>query len=235
MTADHFTDERLAAVLASIGDQLDVEGAAADAVVMPIQRRSHRLLAVAAAVVLVVALLAAIAPVRRTVGGWFTAGDTEVRLDPTIAETLDSLPAFIAEGRVMSMDAVTAAEDRLGIDLLLPDSLLGEPDGWLSPSEGGVIAVWNEGSTTLAVRRDTGGAVMVEKYTAMAGDATELPDLGDGGVLLRDEHIIVTPSRTARAGRVVVWQQGDLTIRLESELSESELLRVATELSAGWQ
>ena len=82
MVDERLDDDRLAAVLASVGEHLVIDAPGSAATVGSAGRTWRRPLLVAAAALIVVAgTVAAIAPARRAVSGWFGAGRIEVEID----------------------------------------------------------------------------------------------------------------------------------------------------------
>lgn len=203
-------DDRLGVVLESVGAHLDTSPVDATA-----RRRAPRALLVAALVVAVVAgAVLAIAPARRTVGGWFGVGRTEFRVDVDLAVPADRLPTFvvgatpIAPSRVVELAGVRAG--------VLDDSPLGPPAGWLAAPEGGAVAVWEDHEVSLwLLPIGEMQGMLFTKTVSMADQVRQLPDLGDGGVVVEGAHILATPFRTVPAASAVLWTAGGLSFRLE--------------------
>jgi hypothetical protein len=218
-------DDRLAAVLASVGEHLVVdEGAVRGAV------RGHsrwRPLLVAAVVVAVAAgAVVAIAPARRAVGGWLGAGRIEVEFDRTAVPA--GLPAFTdASERIEPANADTVLGRHMPA---VGGSSLGEPSDWWTVPEGGVLVSWPDGDATLWVTV-TGDADAVKKVAAGRNVVAELPDLGDGGLAVSGEHVLQTPRRRLTARSVVAWSDGELTFRLDGDRPVAELIAIATQLA----
>jgi len=219
-------DDRLAEVLASVGRHLAVELVAdADARPAPPQPRwrFHPLLAAAAVVALVAAAVVTVAPARHAVGGWLRSGRIDVELDPAAGRPPE-LPAFTSAA--VTLDPAQAAE-RLGRPL--PDvsgSDLGAPTGWAGVPEGGVVAGFADGVTSLWIVDDRDG-VLVHKTAGSGTGVAELPGLGDGGFAVNGRHVMQTEFRRVAADRVVVWSDGGLTFRLESTRPTDELIAAA--------
>jgi hypothetical protein len=220
-------DDRLAAVLASVGEHLLVDeptpttAAAAG-------RRPWRLLLVAAVAVAVVAgAVVAIAPARRAVGGWLGAGRIEVELDRRA--DVDGLPDFTAPARRIAPGDATAL---LGGEVPpLDGSALGAPTTWWTLPEGGVLVGWADGETSLWVVPTGGDDWVLQKAVAGSDDARKLPDLGDGGVAVTGAHRVATPYRLARAESVVAWEDDELSYRLEGAGDVDELIAIAGQLA----
>jgi hypothetical protein len=220
-------DDRLAAVLASVGAHLVVDGAD--------ERRPAagpslwRPLLIAAAVVAVIAgAVLAIAPARRAVGGWFGAGRIHVELDRTAVPA--GLPAFT--------DAAERIEPSAAARLLgrpmppVAGSALGTPSDWWTVPEGGVLVSWPDGDTSFWVVVVEGdGGDMLKKVGDRENVVSELPGLGDGGLAVSGEHVLQTPHRRVRATSVVVWTDGDLMMRLDGNRPIAELIAIAAQLA----
>jgi hypothetical protein len=219
-------DERLAAVLASIGAHLVVDGSAG-ADVPSDRRRLWRPLLVAAVTLAVVAgAVVAIAPARRAVSGWFRIGRIELGVDRRTDST--GLPALTEAARPIDP---AIADDLLGRAMPdLDDSPLGAPSDWWTIPEGGVLVGWPDGETSLWVSTTVDGGEFVDKVVAAEADVTELPDLGDGGAAVRGSHVLRTPHRRVAADGVVIWVDGGLTWRLEGTAELGTLVDVARDL-----
>jgi hypothetical protein len=220
-------DDRLAAILASVGEHLIVdEPSARDA--PGAGRAPWRPLLVAAAVLAVIAgAVLAIAPARRAVGGWFGAGRIEVEFDRSAVPA--GLPAFTdAAERIDPADA----DGVLGRPMpAVAGTSLGGPSDWWTVPEGGVLVSWPDGDVTLWVTVDGDGGDAVKKVAAGRNVVTELPDLGDGGLAVEGEHVLQTPHRRVAATSVVAWSDGGLTLRLDGARDTDELIAVAEQLA----
>jgi hypothetical protein len=230
-------DDRLAAVLASVGEHLVVDVSVVDVSVLEgsgqrqatAGRAVWRPLLIAAAVIAVIAgAVLAIAPARRAVGGWFGAGRIDVEFDRTAAPA--GLPAFTDAAERIEPD--TAAR-LLGRPMPPVDrSSLGAPNGWWTVPEGGVVVGWPGGDTSLWVVSVEGdGGDLVKKVATGSNVVSELPNLGDGGIAVSGDHVLQTPHRRVRATSVVVWTDGDLMLRLDGTRPPAELIAIATQLA----
>ncbi|WP_116995533.1 hypothetical protein [Desertimonas flava] len=216
-------DDRLDAVLESVGHHLAVAPDSGDDLSPDLASagwagRRHpgqRLLVAALAVVVVAGAVLAIAPARRTVGGWFGVGRTEFRVDVDLALPADRLPGFVAGGEPI---APSQAAARVGVPVDgLDHCPLGAPVAWLAVPEGGAAAVWDDGGTTLwLLPAGELQEILFTKTVAMAAQVRPLPDLGDGGVAVEGDHVLTTPYRSVAAGSAVLWTTGGLSFRLES-------------------
>jgi hypothetical protein len=220
-------DDRLAIVLASIGEHLVVDGGS----LSPAQRERPPLwrpLLVAAVTLAVIAgAVIAIAPARRAVSGWLRIGRIELDVDRRTDST--GLPSLTDAARPIEP---AAADHLLGQPMPAVDtSSLGTPTNWWTVPEGGVVVGWPDGETSLWVTAPTGGEELVDKIVAAESDVTELPTLGDGGAAVRGSHVLRTPHRRVAAGGVVIWTDGDLTLRLEGTAELADLIDVAEQLA----
>jgi hypothetical protein len=205
MTDVRLDDDRLAAVLASIGEHLVVDGSAGAAAPRAPRRRWRPLLVAAVAIAVVAGAVVAIAPARRVVSGWLRIGRIELDVDRRTDST--GLPALTAAAQRID----PAAADEL-LDQPMPDvdgSALGAPqsDWWTIP-EGGVLVGWPDGETSLWVSTNAGGEELVDKIVVAEADVTELA--ADG---------------------VVIWADGDLTWRLEGTAELDTLIAAARQLA----
>ncbi|HWM18977.1 MAG TPA: hypothetical protein VNO51_04775 [Ilumatobacteraceae bacterium] len=230
-----WSETRLAQVLASVGEHLDIDPATAT---MPVaiagrlrpSSSLRRWLAVAAALAaLVVAATLAIAPVREAVADFLGIGSTSVEVVPEPEADPVGLPT-IDEG--LTDLSPSAAESRLRH--ALPDfgaTPLGEPDRIASMPEGGVLVAWSDGATTLWIHEAMMPTEDLSLKLIDAGhDAEPLDGLGDAALTVTGEHILQTPFRRVRAGTVVLWTAADTEYRLESDLGLPAMLDIARAL-----
>lgn len=228
-------DERLAHVLASVGEHLVIAPSAVDDDVRADRRRGRRPLVVvavglAAALVLVVVV---VAPIRRTVADWLGIGSTQIDIDPSASSAMSTsvtLPSLV-DG-VQLVDRPTAV-GRLGRDLPTFDgTILGAPSGFALMPEGGVLVVWSDGTTLWWRATVDETSVLLKKAIVERLAVTELDGLGDRAVLVVGEHLLRTPHRTLGAGNVVLWLRGDDELRVESDRDGPELVEIARALDA---
>jgi hypothetical protein len=221
-------DDRLAIVLASIGEHLVVDGVG-EAPASPEFRPLWRPLLVAAVTLAVIAgAVVAIAPARRAVSGWLRIGRIELDVDRRTDST--GLPSLTDAARLIEP---SVADDLLGQPTPEVDTTsLGAPTHWWTIPEGGVVVGWPDGETSLWLTTAAGGEELVEKIVAAESAVTELPDLGDGGAAVQDSHVLRTPHRRVAADSVVIWADGDLTWRLEGTTELEELIDVANQLAS---
>jgi hypothetical protein len=195
------------------------------------ERRSWRRPLALALAVLVVAIGAAFAvPAARTaILDWLgLRGVHIVRVDklppaPVIGNLDLGRPVTLAEARRRApwLLVPTDAPDSVHISTAIPGgkvSLL-----WGTPT-----------SVRLLLTEFRGQEAYIEKL--IQPDAKVEPvDVGDIGAWLEEPHVLLFTDRygrfredTARlAGKTLLWQQGDVTLRLEGDLSKEEALRIA--------
>lgn len=228
--------DRLDEVLASVGRHLMVD-APADEVGGPVvgadgswSRGRGRLLVAAIVVAILAGSIASIPPARRAVGGWLRAGRIEVTVDPQA--TIDpALPSFLDDATPIDPVDRAAVLGQLPPDVR--STALGSPTAWWTVPEGGVVATWAEGMTSLWILPvDIPDYWFIDKSVETADAVTDLPDLGDGGFAVAWTHLMETPHRLVAADAVVVWSGGTLMFRLESDLDVDVLITLAESIAA---
>jgi hypothetical protein len=228
-------DDRLAEVLASVGNLLQTAAPAAAATEArpPRSRRGlwqPRAVRWAFVVVVVLAVVAVtVAPVRRTVADWLGIGSTQIDIGP--ASSVAPLPS-IATG-IPPLDEAAAAA-KVDVDLAgLGASALGAPSAFADMPEGGVLVIWRDG-TSLWIHRPLGPepSDWLHKMVAEGEDVQEVTGLGEDALVVSGTHMLETPHRTVAATTVVLWLSGDLELRLESDRDPSALIELARQLDA---
>jgi hypothetical protein len=219
-------DDRLAIVLASIGEHLVVDGVASVPSTRAVRPLWRPLLAAAVTIAVIAGAVVAIAPARRAVSGWLRFGRIELDVD----RRSDSSGLLSLTDAARPIEPA-AADDLLGQPMPAVDtSSLGAPTHWWTIPEGGVVVGWPDGVTSLWLTT-AGGGELVDKIVGAESDVTELPDLGDGGAAVGSSHVLRTPHRRVAADGVVIWADGDLTWRLEGTADLDELIDVANQLA----
>lgn len=195
------------------------------------ERRSWRRPLVLALAVLVVAIGGALAvPAARTaILDWL--GLRGVRI-----VRVDKLPPAPVIGNLDLGRPVTLTEARRRAPWLLVPA--DAPDGvYISTAipGGKVSLLWGTPTSVRALLTEfRGQKAYIEKL--IEPDARVEPvDVGSIGAWLEEPHVLAFVDRhgrfredTARlAGKTLLWQQGDVTLRLEGELSKEEALRIA--------
>lgn len=231
-------DDRLEDVLASVGRSLviDVTAGAAVAPTRNGRRNCHdprrRLFVAAMALAVVVGAVVSIAPARRAVGGWLRAGRIDVSVEPNIGRHSVELPSFINGATPIERGRITELLGQRAPDV--ESTSLGPPNGWWTVPEGGVVATWESGATSLwIVPTDQHQSGMIDKLVDAADLATGLPQLGDGGFAVSGAHVMQTEHRRLAADSVVAWQDGALTFRFESEIDLDKLITIAEAITTG--
>jgi hypothetical protein len=232
--AEPWTDERLAAVLASVGEHLDTapRRASEPAGRPPPARRTRAVLAAAAAVALLaLALGSLVAPVREAVADWLGIGATRIERGPAGDRRNDppGLPS-LDEG----LPALSAADAEAMLGRPLPDvddvRGLGPPDRLVRAPEGGVILAWDGGETTLWVHEVVDPERGLRKLGTMSTRVEDVEGLGDAALSLDGAHVLATPDRRIAAANVVIWVDDGFEHRLESRLPLPELIETARSL-----
>jgi hypothetical protein len=220
------SDRRLEAVLVSIGQHLAVDEPAALHSVHPIgRRRSPRLLAAAAMVAIVAASILMVAPARRAVANWLGIGSTRIEVVSDRPTDADSLPSITDESEIIPFDEAEAVLGRP-----LPDTsetVLGRPDAVDAIPEGGVLIVWFDDDTTLWIRTADPTGSINTKLIGPDAEFRPVTGLGDEAVLITGDHVLQTPQRQIAAGTVLLWISDDIEYRLESTLTEAEIVEIA--------
>ena len=99
---------------------------------------------------------------------------------------------------------------------------------------GRVTLLWGTPSKVRLLLTETGGRAYIQKVV-QGGSDVEPVDVGEGGAWFQGEHIVMFQDRdgtfhddTGRlAASTLAWQLGDVTLRLEGNISKDEALRLA--------
>ena len=190
----------------------------------------RRPVAIALAVVIVAALTAAFAvpQSRSAILDWLGLRNVSV-------VRVDRLPVVPANGRLDLGKQVTLDEaKRRAPWLRLPDS---EPDSvWVSESlpGGKVSLLWGTPTNVRLLLTEFTGRSYIEKI--IDGDTqVERVKIGNAGAWFQGPHVVMFQDRDGRfresharlARNTLVWQVGDVTLRLEGGLTKDEALRIA--------
>jgi hypothetical protein len=148
---------------------------------------------------------------------------------------VEKLPAVPAQGRLDLGRQYTLDEARRRASwLLLPDT---EPDSvWVNESLPGGKAslLWGTPSNVRLLLTEFTGRSYIEKV--IDGDTqVERVKIGDAGAWFQGPHVVMFQDRDGNfresharlAGNTLVWQVGDVTLRLEGHLTKDEALRIA--------
>jgi hypothetical protein len=206
---------------------------------------------VAVAAALVLALLAgslvAFPSVRETVADWLGVRGIGITVVPTLSPIPTSYRSLLI-GRPASLEEARAA---VAWPVLVPeDPLLGPPDEVyldLAHRDGAVSLVWGA-RPGLPAASTTGAGLLLTEFRGSISERFFQKFVGPGTTIERvhvgdrigywisgapHEVVVLDPSGepildTIRlAGNVLMWEDGELTLRLESELGKDDALRVA--------
>jgi hypothetical protein len=185
-------------------------------------------IALAVAVVAAIAAVLAVPQSRSAVLDWLGLRNLSV-------VRVDNLPRVPATGRLHLGREVTLAEaKRRAPWLLVPDS---KPDSvYVSNSlpGGQVSLVWGTPANVRLLLTEFSGQSYLEKVV-QSDTTVERVQIGNGGAWFQGPHIVMFQDRNgifreshARlAGSTLVWQVGDVTLRLEGHLTKDEAVRIA--------
>jgi hypothetical protein len=189
----------------------------------------RRPLAIALAVLVVtIGAVLAVPPARTAILDWLGLRNVSV----VRVEKLPTVPTTgrLDLGRRVSLDEAR----RLAPWLLVPE---GEPDGvYVSKSlpGGKVTLLWGTPSDVRLLLTEITGKAFIEKV--VEGNAEIEPvDIGRAGAWFQGPHVVMfsdrdgvfRESRARLAANTLVWQEGDVTLRLEGDLTKEEALRIA--------
>jgi hypothetical protein len=146
-------------------------------------------------------------------------------------ERTQQLPSAEERALRASLGTPVAAERvraELGFRPLLPP----QPQRLRLYARDGTVSVLLEQPTVTLLtefRSDIEPGVLVKK---LAGDATRIEVVRVGGAegfwLSGARHVVVEPGLPPRyAGNTLLWQRGNVTLRLEGRLTEADALRIA--------
>jgi hypothetical protein len=184
-------------------------------------RRSRRplVLALAAAVLVPLAAALAVPQARSTVLRFFHLGGVTI-------ERVETLPAAderpLTEGlgpRVPAKDAATVA----GFQPLLPPGV-----DHVYVNEGAILALLRAHDRPVLLT-EFGGSFYVKKVLGGETPVEEVRVGRDYGLWVAGaRHVFRMPSQAPRmAGNVLLWTHGDLTLRLEGQITKAEAVRLA--------
>jgi len=190
----------------------------------------HRPVAIALAVVVVAAIVSVLAvpQSRSAILDWLGLRNVSV-------VRVEKLPAVPAHGNLDLGQRVTLDDaKRRAPWLLIPD---GRPDSaWVNESlpGGKVSLLWGTPSNVRLLLTEFTGRTYIEKV--IQGDTqVERVKIGNAGVWFQGPHVVMFQDRDGRfreshgrlARNTLVWQLGDITLRLEGGLTKDEALRIA--------
>lgn len=203
----------------------------------PISRRPRRLLAASAAAVALAALVAVIIPAtRERVVGWLGIGG--IGVETTQATVV--LPPDVTLGDHVEVNDIPAAA---GFDPLVPDAL-GEPSVAFIDGGGRLWILWTPTEDLPPTADRNVGAIVTQFRTTaspgltkglIAGASTaRIVDIdGRPAVWVEGPHDLYLPELAGlsvngrSAGNTLIWEQGGLTIRLETALALTQSIEIA--------
>jgi hypothetical protein len=212
-------------------------------------RPAWKPVAVAAALVLALfaGSLVAFPSVRQTVADWLGVRGIGITVVPTLSPVPTSYRSLLI-GRPASLEEARAA---VAWPVLVPeDPLLGPPDEVyldLAHRDGAVSLVWGA-RPGLPTASTTGAGLLLTEFRGSISERFFQKFVGPGSTIERvhvgdrigywisgapHEVVVLDPSGepildTIRlAGNVLMWEDGELTLRLESELGKDDALRIA--------
>lgn len=220
-------DDRLADVLADIGEHLFTGPATVSARDDRLRQSVTRLELAAAAAVIVLVL--AVAPLRTAVADWLGIGSTRVRIDPSPPTTIEAIESIDAD--LPRIDRAMAEEitgESLGG---LDGSDLGPPSSFARMPEGGVLVLWPDGSTLWIHVESIDADVYFEKLVARGAQIQRVDGLGDSAMVIEGDHLLRTPHRIVSATTAVVWRTDAMEYRVESNRVPADLIAIARQLA----
>jgi hypothetical protein len=128
------------------------------------------------------------------------------------------------------------AERRAGFELLdlgeEPDAIFIRPDGLVSavygdPDEPRLVLSQARGAIYDGFLKKVGQRGTIVRPVEVDGEPGLFVDGPDHFVMFRDENGQISDERTYLAGTVLLWNRGDLLLRLEGDLTQAEALRLA--------
>ena len=226
-------DDRLDAVLASVGQWLDTSAPAGRRPVPVVdigrRRRGSFAAAVLTAAAVATAVIVIVAPVREAVADWLGIGSTRIEVEPTSPSGRTPAPG-IQTGLALVDRA--AAEAMFDFDLPSDGTALGPPAGFARMPEGGALVVWPDGSTLWIHRETIDPDVYFKKLVDSAATVRRVDGLGDSAIVVDGPHRLQTPHRTVSASTTVLWRDGTLEHRLESDRPSQDLITIAREIAS---
>jgi hypothetical protein len=207
-------------------------------------------LAVAGLAIVVVAgtVLVASPGTRRAVADWFGLRGVEI-------ESREELPATLGtELDVGARVPLAEAETQAGFAVLLPPvDRFGEPDAvFVAPAPSGArVTLLYRATEQLPATDATGVGLLLTQFVADPDRAALRKSIAAGGsieettvdgepgywfegephgVTFTDEHGELLEDSSRLAGNTLVWEHGDLTLRIESALTRAETVRIAESL-----
>ena len=159
------------------------------------------------------------------------------RIEGATVERVETLPDVPAQ-RIDFGDRVSReeAERRVGFELLdlgtEPDAIFVRPDGLASmvygdPAEPRLVLSQARGAVWDGFVKKTGGTGTIIREVTVDGEPGLFVDGDEHFVMFLDENGLVSDERTYLAGTVLLWNRGDLLLRLEGDLTYRKALELA--------
>ena len=194
------------------------------------RRRSWRRPVLVAVAILVVAIGAVllVPPARTAILDWLGLRNVSV-------VRVDELPAARPLGPLDLGRQVTLAEaKRRAPWIVVPED---RPDRvYVSDSlpGGKVTLLWGSASSPRLLMTEITGHAYIEKIV-QGEQSVEPVRIGDAGAWFQGRHVVMFTDRNGTfhegvgrlAANTLVWQLGDVTLRLEGDLTKEEALRIA--------
>lgn len=213
---------------------------------------ARRVVAAILVIVLLGGLALGVSPGARTaVAGWLGLRDVHITRVPS-----EPTPPPGPVGKDLRLGQRVTLEEarrRVPYRVLVPDlPALGEPDEvyLAEPPPAGRVALVYRASPDLPEAKETGVGLLMTQFrgdlpgyfSKMLGPRTRVETVKVGGTrgywiegashlfLYRDAEGEVREEDVRLAGNTLLWERGGLTLRMESDLSKKEALRVAESL-----
>jgi hypothetical protein len=195
------------------------------------KRRSWRRPAAIAIAVVVVALGAVLAvpPARTAILEWLGIGGAKI-------VRVEELPPAPAIGNLDLGRPVTPAEAHRRAPWLLEPADRPDRTYFSASIPGGKVSLlWGTRERVRLLLTEFRGEAFIEKLIRPQAKVELVEIDGNRGAWLEDNHVLIYRDRegltredTARlVGRTLLWQRGDVTLRLEGEISKKQALRIA--------
>ncbi|MDQ4096754.1 MAG: hypothetical protein M3144_02645, partial [Actinomycetota bacterium] len=197
------------------------------------------------------AILAASPAARHAVAGWLGLRGVEIKFgDSRTPPTTAGVGSGLALGEMTSL---AEARRRVTFPVVLPPERLGPPDEvyYSASPPGGRVTFLYRAAPGLPEASLTGAGLLLTQFRAEVDEAftRKVIDLGvrveevtvAGGrgywfegaphrLVFADENGQFYEDRSRLAGNTLVWERGDITLRLESALSKDAAIELAESL-----
>ncbi len=229
----NLSEEHLVELLTRIGPDLVLPDSGPPSfLVSPARSRTRRrITAIVATIALIGSGAIAIPPVRAAIKSWFGIGSTRIEISPT-PPSVTANAGISSDLPRITQKAAASLLGQLGTELPeLDDPSLGTPIFAEMP-EGGVVAVWNDGSTLWVHGATIQPSMLFKKLASDNNVIRPLGDLGDDGVIIEGDHFLQTPHRVVAASTTVLWIRGTTEFRFEADGRIGDIEARARELDA---